>query len=51
MLLNTDHKINLLQKTNKIDVDPPPKITSKADTKATAHYFTQVDAYALLYDS
>ena len=49
MMPNTDHKINHLQQTNKIVVDPPPKIISKADTAAAAHYFSQADTHALVY--
>ena len=48
-MTNTYHKINLLQKTNKIVVDPPPQIITKADTEDTAHYFTQTEARALVY--
>ena len=49
MMPNTYHKINILQQTNKIVVDPPPQpILAKEDTGATAHYFTQADARALV---
>ena len=46
MMPNTDHKINLLQQTKKIVVDPPPQITGKEYTGATVHYFTQADVHA-----
>ena len=48
MILNTDNKINLLQKKNKIGVDPPPQIIVKADTGSTSHYYTQADSHALI---
>ena len=48
MMLNTDHKINILQQTNKIVVNPQPQIITKADTRETTHFFTQDDAHALV---
>ena len=42
MMLKIYHKINILQQANKIVVDPPPHIIVKADTRATAHYFTNL---------
>ena len=48
MIPNKDHKINLFQRTNKTFVDPPPQIIAKADTGATAQYFTQAYAHALV---
>ena len=49
MVPNTDHKINLLQQTNEIVVDPPPQIIAKSDTVAKSHYFLQADSHALVY--
>ena len=49
MVSNIDNKINIIQKTIKLVVDPPPPpIIAKADTGATAYYFTQVDAHVLV---
>ena len=48
MMPNTDHKIILLQQTNKFFVDPPPQpIMAKEYTGATAHYFNQADDHTL----
>ena len=48
MMPNIDHKINILQKTNKTVVDPTPKIIAKAYTGSTSQYFTQSDVHALV---
>ena len=48
MMPNTYHKINLIQQTNNFFVDPPPQIFANSDTGATAHYFAQADAHALV---
>ena len=49
MMANIYHKINLIRKTKKVVVDPLPQlIVAKVDTIATMHYFTQVDAHALV---
>ena len=41
MVTNIDNKINLIRQTIKIIVyPPPPPIMDKANTGATAHYFT-----------
>ena len=47
-MTNIDHQINFLQQTNKIVADPTPQIIVKVDNGATAHYFTQADAHALV---
>ena len=48
MVLSIDNKINLICQTIKIVVEPPPlPILTKADTGATAYYFTPADAHAL----
>ena len=48
MLPNIDSNINLLKQTNKILIDLPPQIIMMVDTGATAHYFTQSGAHALV---
>ena len=47
--LNDDeYRSNILQQTKQIVVDPPPQITPKAATGATAQYFNQAYAHELV---
>ena len=49
MVPNVDNKINLIRKNIKLVLDPPPPhIMAKSDTGETAHYFTLIDAHALV---
>ena len=48
MVLNIDNKIDLIRKTIKNIVDPPPPpIMAKADIRATSHFFTPADSHSL----
>ena len=46
MVPNIGNKINIIQKTFKLVVDPPsPPIMPKSDTRTKAYYFTPEDAH------
>ena len=42
MMPNTDYRINILQQTKKIVVEPPQQIIAKADTQADDHALLDV---------
>ena len=49
MVSNIHNKINLIRKTIKLVVDPPPPpIMANADTGEKSHYFIPADTHALV---
>ena len=49
MVTNIDNKTNLIRKTIKLVVDPPPpSVVAKSNTGGTEHYFSPADYHALV---